>query len=72
MSSKTSSSAFALRRTPRVSGDAGRDALVIAERVLAAMEAQTSSGDSAAAPHSILRGPHWQFMPDAARGRVAG
>ncbi len=60
------------RRAPRVSGDAGRDALVIAERVLAAIQAHGSSSAPAGMPHPILRGPHWQLMPEPARGRLAG
>ncbi len=62
------------RRTPRVSGEGGRDALVIAERVLAAIQEHESSGPlkGLGAPHPIMRGPHWQFMPEPARGRRAG
>jgi predicted dehydrogenase len=60
------------RRAPRVSGDAGRDALVIAERVLAAIQSHASSGPPAGTPHPILRGPHWQVSPEPARARLAG
>ena len=60
-------------RTPRVSGDAARDALVVAERVLAAIGAHAAGGDSAAPlMHSVLRGPHWQQLPEPVRPRIAG
>jgi predicted dehydrogenase len=60
------------RRAPRVSGDDGRDALVIAERVLAAIAAHERSGGPTGPTHPILRGPHWQVTNEPARGRRAG
>jgi predicted dehydrogenase len=59
------------RRAPRVSGDAGRDALVVAERVLAAIAAHAAGGEAAPASAAVLRGPHWHVLGEPARSRSA-
>ena len=56
------------------SGADGRDALVVAERVLAAIQAhlwgeranRTTAPD---APLPVLRGPHWPMLNQPLRGR---
>jgi predicted dehydrogenase len=64
-------------REPRVSGADGRDALVVAERVLAAIQAQlwgerANRGLVAEATAPVLRGPHWPMLNQPARRRQAG
>lgn len=55
-------------RRPRVSGEQGREALAVAERILADIAAHTWDGtrDGRVGPHllpaqEILRGPHWRM-----------
>jgi len=59
------------RRAPVVSGEAGRDALAVAERILDAIGSHAWNGRAAgptgplASPViPILRGPHWQNLPE--------
>ena len=61
-------------REPRVSGAHGRDALVVAERVLAAIQAhlwgeRANRSTAPDAPPSVLRGPHWPILNQPLRGR---
>jgi predicted dehydrogenase len=61
-------------REPRASGADGRDALVVAERVLAAIQAQlwgerANRATAPDAPPSVLRGPHWPMLNQPQRGQ---
>lgn len=61
-------------REPRASGADGRDALVVAERVLAAIQAhlwgeRANRATAPDAPPSVLRGPHWPMLNQPLRGR---
>ena len=60
-------------REPRASGADGRDALVVAERVLAAIQAQlwgerANRATAPDAPPPVLRGPHWPMLNQPQRG----
>jgi predicted dehydrogenase len=64
--------------TPRVTGQAGRDAVAVAERILSAMRSQPRAIPAEPAspwtpplPPSLLRGPHWS-APHPAPRREAG
>jgi predicted dehydrogenase len=66
-------------KTPRVTGQQGRDVIAVAEQILQAIDAHCWDGDrggrrgSHAMPASpILRGPHWTRPIDAPRRREAG
>ena len=67
-------------RAPRVTGQQGRDAVAVAERILSAMRAQPrpvaspepASAWSAPAPPTLLRGPHWTAPQPTAPRREAG
>jgi predicted dehydrogenase len=61
-------------REPQASGADGRDALVVAERVLAAMQAhfwgeRANRATAPDAPPPVLRGPHWPMLNQPLRGR---
>jgi predicted dehydrogenase len=61
-------------REPRASGADGRDALVVAERVLAAIQAhqwgeRANRATAPDAPPSVLRGPHWPILNQPLRGK---
>jgi predicted dehydrogenase len=61
-------------REPRASGAAGRDALVVAERVLAAIQAhmwgeRANRATAPDAPPPVLRGPHWPILNQPHRSR---
>jgi hypothetical protein len=61
-------------REPRVSGANGRDSLVVAERVLAAIQShmwgeRANRSTAPDAPPPVLRGPHWPILNQPLRGR---
>jgi hypothetical protein len=63
--------------SPRVTGESGRDALALAEQILAAIDHHQWDGRSdgrvgpmaAQMPAPILRGPHWDLAPSRAEAR---
>ncbi len=64
-------------RSPRVSGQAGRDAVALAERVLDKIAAHAWNGahPGPVGPHfetapAIIPAPHWQLKPNAAPQRL--
>ena len=66
-------------KTPRVTGQQGRDVIAVAEQILQAIDAHCWDGDSRgrrgahALPASpILRGPHWTRPADTPQRREAG
>jgi predicted dehydrogenase len=61
-------------REPKASGADGRDALVVAERVLAAIQAhlwgeRANRATAPEVPPSVLRGPHWPILNQPNRTR---
>ncbi len=63
--------------TPRVTGEAGRDVVAVAEQILDQIATHRWSGGAdgpmgprAAPPLPILRGPHWDRLPSDAQRRA--
>jgi hypothetical protein len=66
-------------RAVRVTGQAGRRALDVAERILAEITAHRWDGTAEGpfgpryeTPHAILSGPHWSHRGAAVKRRLAG